>query len=530
MIKTRRDFIKTMSLGLASLSIPNLFFSCISTKRKPNIIFIMSDDHAEKAISCYSKKLIDTPNIDRIANEGIIFKNSFVTNSICAPSRAVLLTGKYSHMNGLRDNRDEFDGTQLTFPKLLQQNGYETNIVGKWHLKTEPTGFDDWKILVGQGQYYNPVFIENGVEVQYLGYTTTLITDKAIDMMEQRDQKRPFCMLVHHKAPHRNWMPDSKHMDVFNDKDLPLPETLHDDYSNRSAAAHADMRIKDMYLSLDMKLKKESYQKETGTGGNANFTVNVEKSWQNTYENLTDKQKEAWDKHYNLMNEKFTQANFSDKELLEWKYQRYIKDYLRCILSLDENIGRLLDYLDENGLADDTIVIYTSDQGFYLGEHGWYDKRFMYEESLSMPLVMRYPREIEPGQISDDIVLNLDFAPTFLDFAETDIPEEMQGKSFRSITQGKTPENWRTSMYYHYYEYPHGWHNVKRHYGIRTQSYKLIHFYDEVEKWELYDLDVDINEMNNLYNDSTYSNIVKSLKAELKQLQLYYGDKLEDNM
>jgi len=525
---TLRKFVKTTGLGLACLILLILFSSCNSKIKKPNIIFIMSDDHAEQAISCYGSNLIHTPNIDRIAKEGILFKNSFVTNSICAPSRAVLLTGKYSHMNGLRDNRDEFDGSQVTFPKLLQKAGYKTNIIGKWHLKTNPTGFNDWKILIDQGEYYNPVFVENGEEKQYIGYTTDLITDKAIEMLEQRDKNKPFCLLVHHKAPHRNWMPNAPHLEAYNNKDLPLPETFYDDYSNRSPAALTDMRIDDMFLSFDLKLKKGFYKKETGTGGNAKFAPNAENAWQITYERLTEDQRKAWDAHYNLISEKYQKANLSGKDLLEWKYQRYIKDYLCCILSIDEGVGRLLDYIDETGLTENTIVIYTSDQGFYLGEHGWYDKRFMYEESLSMPLVMRYPREIKAGQISEDMVLNLDFAPTFLDYAGVSIPQEMQGESIRSLTHQKKSNDWRTSMYYHYYEYPHGWHNVNRHFGIRTQRYKLIHFYGDIDSWELYDLDKDPYEINNLYADPAYTGIVKNLKTELKKLQQKYEDRDEN--
>ena len=522
---TRREFIRRAGVAATALAVSPVLMSAGPRRKKPNILFIMSDDHAERAISCYNKELIQTPNIDRIANEGIRFNNSFVTNSICGPSRAVLLTGKYSHLNRLRDNRDEFDGSQLTFPKLLQKVGYQTTMIGKWHLKTTPTGFDDWQILIGQGSYYNPVFLENGEKINHTGYTTDLITDKAIESLEKRDPEKPFCMFVHHKAPHRNWMPDEKHMDTFNDKEFPLPETFNDDYATREdTAGHADMRINDMYLSFDMKLNPGDYEKETGSGGNVNYAKTIVETWQATHDKLTDEQKKAWDAHYGPVNEAFRKANLSGDELLNWKYQRYMKDYLRCILSVDENVGRILDYLDEKELADNTIVVYTSDQGFYLGEHGWFDKRFMYEESLSMPLMMRYPKEIKAGQVSDKIVLNLDFAPTFLDFAGVKVPDEMQGESFRSIVRGKKSKDWRTSMYYHYYEYPHGWHMVRPHYGVRTERYKLIRFYGELEKWEMYDLVSDPNELNNVYDDPAYAGRAKVLKAELEYLRCKYRD------
>ena len=439
---------------------------------RPNILFIMSDDHAEAAISAYGSELIETPNIDRIAREGVLFRNSFVTNSICAPSRAVLLTGKYSHENGLRDNRDTFDGSQMTFPKLLQEAGYETAIVGKWHLKSQPTGFDDWRILIGQGQYYNPVFLENGVEVAHTGYVTDLITDFALDFMTGRDTSKPFALLYHHKAPHRNWMPSLKHLEMYQDRDLPVPETFYDDYAGRPAAAGQDMRIADMWLSVDMKLHEESYGDETGTGGNAEFDPT--QSWKDTYARLTDEQRTRWDAHYGPINDAFRESPPEGRELAEWKYQRYMKDYLRCVASVDDNIGRVLDYLDDAGLTDNTIVIYTSDQGFYLGEHGWYDKRFMYEESLSMPLVMRYPGEIEAGRVAEDLVLNLDFAPTLLDYAGVDVPSAMQGRSLRNLARGTRDSVLRDAFYYHYYEFPHGWHRVQKHYGVRTDRHKLI--------------------------------------------------------
>lgn len=492
------------------------------TSAPPNIIFIMTDDHAVQATSCYGSDLIETPNIDRIAREGIRFDNSFVTNSICAPSRAVLLTGKYSHVNGLRDNRDVFDGSQLTFPKLLQKAGYQTAIVGKWHLKTAPTGFDYWNVLIGQGAYYNPEMVENGDTTTYTGYTTDVITDLALQNLENRDASKPFCLLYHHKAPHRNWMPNTKHLDLYKDETIPLPETFWDDYETRSAAAHEqDMRIEDMYMSLDMKLMPEDFGGEDpGTGGNEN--ANPINSWLNNLERMTPEQRAAWDAHYDQVRAEYRERRPTGKELIEWKYQRYMKDYLRTVVSVDENIGRVLDYLHEQRLAENTIVVYTSDQGFYLGEHGWYDKRFMYEESLRMPLVMRYPAAVPARQTTDAMVLNLDFAPTLLDYAGVAVPEEMQGRSFRPIAEGKSPGDWREAMYYHYYEYPHGWHDVKKHYGVRTGRYKLIHFYDDIDAWELYDLEKDPNEVNNVIDDAAYDKVEAMLRQRLDSLRRVY--------
>jgi arylsulfatase A-like enzyme len=526
MMKTgRRSFIRTAGLGAAGLAVPVFLPSCRLKQKRPNILFIMSDDHAAQAISCFGSPLIRTPHIDRIAQEGILFKNSFVTNSICAPSRAVMLTGRYSHVNGLRDNRDEFDGSQETFPKLLRRAGYETFLAGKWHLKTDPTGFDRWEVLVDQGEYYNPVFIENGVERRTAGYVTDLITDKAINMLQQRDRKKPFCLLMHHKAPHRNWMPSLKHIGAFDSADLPVPETFFDDYAGRPAAAKADMRIADMFLSYDLKLGRGYYGKETGTGGSAPFAANAEDAWQRELERLNPDQRKAWDARISLISESFRRSRPSGRDLLEWKYRRYLQDYLACILSVDESVGRMLDTLDQSGLADDTIVIYTSDQGFYLGEHGWYDKRFMYEESLRMPLLLRYPREAGGGRTCTEMVLNLDFAPTLLDFAGVDIPAGMQGRSLRDLIRGIQPGDWRNSLYYHYYEYPHGWHSVMRHHGIRTESYKLIHFYDDADYWELYDLEKDTHEIRNLAGDPACAGIVSDLKKAMKKLQLKFGDR-----
>jgi arylsulfatase A-like enzyme len=501
---------------------PDLLLAQEDRHDRPNIIFIMADDHARQAIGCYGSRINQTPNIDRIANEGMRFENCFVTNSICAPSRAAILTGKYSHINGLRDNRDEFDGSQITFPKLLQQAGYQTALIGKWHLKTTPKGFDYWKILRGQGSYYNPTFIEMGDTVQYEGYTTTLITDFAIQTLDKFEKEKPFCLLYHHKAPHRNWMPDLKHLSLYDGVDIAAPETFFDSYETRSDAARKqDMEIINLYNSMDMKINPRGDSLEY-SGGNKNFDAVM--AWDNTYHSLRENQRRMWDAAYEPKNKVFLEANLSGKELALWKYQRYIKDYLRCVASVDESIGRILDYLDQTGLSENTIVIYTSDQGFFLGEHGWYDKRFMYEESLGIPLLIRYPKEIKAGTISKKMVLNLDFCPTILEFAEVTIPEDVQGESLRPMLRGEELKKWRQSMYYHYYEYPHGWHDVKKHYGIRTERYKLIHFYDDIDAWELYDLEIDPLEIDNIYGRAESSDIRISLKKELEDLQKQYGD------
>lgn len=469
----RREFLKSVGLGAASLAMPRGVFAEGASKGRPNILFIMTDDHASHAMSCYGSKINKTPNLDRIAREGMRFNDCFCTNSICAPSRAVILTGKYSHLNGVIDNAVELDESQLTFPKLLQKAGYQTAIVGKWHLKSDPTGFDYWNILPGQGEYYNPVMIEMGQRKKYPGYVTDIITDHCLRWLKERDDNKPFCLMYHHKAPHRNWQPAERHAKLYEDTEIPYPETFDDDYKTRIAAGQTEMTIERHLTRSDLK---------TGPP-----------------EGLTG------------------------EALKKWKYQRYIKDYLRCVAAVDENLGRVLDYLEGAGLAANTLVVYTSDQGFYLGDHGWFDKRFMYEESLRMPLLVRYPKEIEAGSVNKDMVLNLDFAPTFLDFAGLEKPTEMQGCSIRSLLQGKTPADWRTSIYYHYYEYP-AVHMVKRHYGVRTQRYKLIHFYHDIDAWELFDLEKDPDELNNVYGKSEYADVTKELKTELSRLRKKYGD------
>ena len=479
----------------------------------PNIIYIMSDDHAAHALSCYSGRINRTPNLDRLAAEGMRFTNCFCTNSICGPCRAVVLTGKYSHLNGFTTNRSRFNGEQQTVAKLLRSAGYQTAMVGKWHLKTEPTGFDYWNVLPGQGQYYNPDMIEMGEKKHYEGYVTDIITDKALEFLkEKRDPDKPFFLMFHHKAPHRSWQPGPKHLTLYDDRDIPEPDTLFDDYEGRGTAAKEQEMMVAEHLSdmNDLKLTPEGDPER-------------DEDWNRTFlRRFTPEQRKKWLAAYGPKNRAFREANLKGKDLVRWKYQRYMKDYLRAIASVDDNVGRLLDYLDETGLAENTVVMYTSDQGFYLGDHGWFDKRFMYEESLRSPLMIRWPKHTKPGSVNDDIVLNLDFAETFLAVAGLPIPDDMQGKSLKPILEGKTPADWRKSMYYRYYEFP-AVHMVNKHYGVRTDRYKLIYFH-ELGEWELYDLEKDPQEMKSVYDDPAYADVVKELKTELVRLREKYKD------
>jgi len=520
-----QNFILIVVLSIFFISI---FTSCEQGNRpgnreKPNIILIMADDHAKKALSCYHQGLIETPNLDRIASEGIRFNRAFVTNSICAPSRAVTLTGKYSHLNGVSDNSNTFDTSQITFPGLMREDGYETFMMGKWHLKSQPAGFDHWTILPGQGAYYNPTFLSSSDTFKREGYVTNLITDMAIEGLENRDTTKPFCMLYFHKAPHRNWMPDTNHLAMFDGVDLPIPDNFFDDYSERSTALLTqDMKITDLYDSYDLKMKQGFGEKgsDSGSGGQPRGRdFNAMDWWSNIYEGLTPDQRSAWDKHYNPENDVVLDENLSEKELSIWKYQRYIKDYLRTVVSIDENVGRLMSYLKRENILDNTVIIYTSDQGFFLGEHGWYDKRFMYEESMGIPLLIRYPEKLKQGGVDDELVLNLDLAPTILDLAGIGIPKDMQGKSLFSESNASQ----RDAIYYHYSEDPKAWHHVERHRGIRTNRYKLIHFYD-LDEWELYDLEKDKSEMFNLADDKKYDKIKGSLQLKLDSLQSHFLD------
>lgn len=556
--------MKTTSLINLSLLSATALCSCSSNKQvaentRPNILYIMCDDHSYQTISAYGSevsKLAPTPNIDRLAQEGMLFNRAFVENSLSAPSRACLLTGLYSHQNGQEQLWEGIDTTKVFFPELLQQAGYETGLVGKWHLTCEPKGFSSYHILDNQGQYYNPTFKSpetNGQYVQEKGYATSLITEHAIDFLEHRDKNKPFCLMVHHKAPHRNWMPETKYLDLYEDVTFPMPETFWDDYKTRGVAAKQqklnianamemvqDLKVEELYDSTDVE-SKFSYFCLMGELGR-----------------LTPEERVAWDRHYKPRNKKLLEDKLTGKELTAWKYQNYMKDYLRCIKSIDDSVGELLAYLEKEGQLDNTIIVYTSDQGFWMGEHGWFDKRFMYEESFRTPLLIRYPKLVKEGSQCSALVQNIDFAPTLLDVAQVEVPEEMEGHSLMPLFQGETPEDWRKSIYYHYYDYP-TFHLVRRHDGVRTDRYKLIHFYgkggeagatpnmlkegtgenrtfnllknanyfpahsEDVNYNELYDLEKDPHELNNLYGKPGYEEVTK----ELQQLLDDYRDRLQ---
>lgn len=464
----------------------------MSNYEQPNIIFIMSDDHASHAMSCYGSVINETPNLDRIANDGMRFDNCFCTNSICAPSRAAILTGQYNHVNGVKTLGDNFDSRQTTVQRILRENGYQTALIGKWHLghgaHHDPADFDYWNILPGQGDYHDPKMIEMGKEKQTKGYVTDIITDLSLDWISSRDKEKPFMLMCHHKAPHRPWDPDEKHAHLYEDIDIPEPYSFHDDYEGKAQAA------KEATMRIDRDLMRRDVKADPPEG-------------------------------------------LTDGELKSWYYQRYIKDYLRCVASIDDNVGRMLDFLDEEGIAENTIVIYTSDQGFFLGDHGWYDKRFMYEESLRMPFIVRYPKAVRSGSVTKDFALNVDFAETFLDYAGIEIPASMQGRSLRPVLEERTPEDWQTSMYYRYWEHLSKEHKVGAHYGIRTHQYKLIYYYGEAlgssdaideyrePEWELFDLEKDPYEMKNVYHDPSYEDTIAALKEELYRLKEKVGDK-----
>jgi len=509
-------FIGILSHSLLGQKTPN---------KRPNIIFIMSDDHAYQAISAYDQRLLSTPNIDRIAKSGILFTNASVTNSICAPSRATILTGKHSHLNGKVDNHFPFDTTNTTFPQLLQSNGYQTAMFGKLHFGNTPKGFDQFKILPDQGNYYNPDFItKNEGKIKVTGYVTDIITDMTLDWLQkERSSEKPFMLMYLHKAPHRPWLMAERHLDEMTQKTFPEPKTLFDDYAGRtSPAKEAEMNIlTSMGWAGDNKIYPavlDSLKIPEIKSDKQRFKADMGR--------LNPSQKANFDRVYDRINAEFLKAypSMTDQDKMRWKFQRYMQDYLGTLRAVDENVGRLLDYLEANKLMENTIIVYTSDQGFYLGEHGWFDKRFVYDESFKTPLLISWPGHIKAGQRSDALVQNLDYAQTFLDAAGVPAPADMQGQSLIPLM---TEKPWkRDAVYYHYYEYP-AEHMVNRHYAIVTKKYKLIHYYFKSDEWELIDREKDPMEMKNVYNDPAYSSIRKVLHKQLDALRVKYKDNPE---
>lgn len=544
------------NLNLLLLSTAALY-SCSSRQAveqvRPNILYIMCDDHSYQTISAYGSevsKLAPTPNIDRLANEGMLFERAFVENSLSAPSRACLMTGLYSHQNGQKQLCEGIDTTKTFFTELLQKDGYETGLVGKWHLMCEPKGFDYYHVLNDQGQYYNPTFKNketNGEFVEEKGYATSLITEHALEFLNHRDKNKPFCLMVHHKAPHRNWMPEQKYLDLYEEVEFPVPSTFWDNYETRGVAAHSQKLNIANAMELIQDFKVEELYDSTKVEDQFSYSCLMGELGR-----LSPEERVAWDKHYRPRNKKFLDAKLTGKDLTVWKYQNYMKDYLRCIKSVDDSVGELLAYLEKEGLLDNTIIVYTSDQGFWMGEHGWFDKRFMYEESFRTPLLVRYPKKIVAGSKCEALVQNIDFAPTLLDVAGVNVPQSMEGRSLQSLFGGEKLDDWRNSIYYHYYDYP-AFHLVRRHDGVRTERYKLIHFYgkggeagatpnmliqgtrenrifnrlkdanyfsttsEDISYNELYDLQADPQELNNLYYHPGYEEITAKLQKMLDE-------------
>jgi arylsulfatase A-like enzyme len=510
---TRQFLLKS----LACVAVAN---ATLLAADRPNILFIFTDDHAPHAIGAYDgwlKGVNPTPNIDKLAAEGMVFQNSFCTNSICGPSRAVIQTGKHSHLNGFMKNGNKFDGDQQTFPKLLQKVGYSTAMLGKWHLGTDPQGFDHWKVLPGQGDYYNPAF--KGPEGREVieGYCTDIVTDMAIDWLkENAGGEKPFMLMCQHKAPHRTWMPALRHLNLYDDVEIPEPATLFDDYADNASPA----RFHEMGIDGHLNLVADCFGPELA---NWNPTgKSMDRSGIRNKQKMTSEQLSAWDAAFEPKNNELRKLKLTGKALVRWKYHRYIRNYLRCIKGVDESVGRMVSFLKENGLEDNTIVIYSSDQGFYLGDHGWFDKRWMYEESLKMPLIVKWPGVTKAGTVNRHLVQNLDYAETFLDVAGAPIPDDMQGRSLTPLLKGGAPADWRKSIYYHYYEYP-SVHMVAGHNGIRTDRYKLIRFY-QFDEWEFYDLEKDPDELQNEYNNPDYADVIRTLTNELEQLRRKYND------
>ena len=490
---------------------------------RPNILFVFTDDHAPHAIGAYNgwlKSVNPTPIIDKLAKEGMLFEKSFCSNSICGPSRAVILSGKHSHKNGFMNNGNSFNWNQQIFPKILRKNGYQTAIYGKSHLKGKPQGFDDWAVLPGQGLYYNPDMIFADGRRRINGYCTDVVTDLAVDWLKnKRDKNKPFMMMVQHKAPHRNWMPALRHLSLYDDSTIPEPPTLFDKWEdNAPPARHQELEIDrhmdlnyDLFVDLTPDFKQPPSQKRQDRS-----------AWFNM-KRMSNEQLTKWRAAYAPKDEAFHKAKLKDKDLVRWKFQRYAKNYLRCVKGVDESIGRLQKTLNELGLDENTVVIYSSDQGFYIGDHGWYDKRWMYEESLMMPFIVKWPGITKPGSRDKHLIQNIDYAETFLEMAGAPVPSNMQGRSLVPLLKGQSPDNWRDSIYYHYYEYP-SVHMIPRHYGIRTQRYKLMHFYQFGDEWELYDLKKDPDELNNIYGKPEHTKLQKRIKNRLTKLQNHYED------
>lgn len=511
MNKLQTGWLYTLTGAVSAVSLA----ACMPVSKPYNIVYIMTDDHTAQMMSCYDNRYIETPNLDRIANDGVRFVNSFVANSLSGPSRACMFTGKHTCGNKFYDNTTcVFDGSQQTFPKILRENGYQTAVIGKWHLESLPTGFDYWEVVPGQGDYFNPDFITmNNDTVVRKGYITNLITDMSIDWMEnRRNKEKPFCLFIHHKAIHRNWLPEIKNLALYEDKTFPLPDNFYDDYKGRPAAASQEMSIfKDMDLIYDLKMLKEGKDSP------------LKERYLSYIERMDADDRKAFDTFYAPIIEDFYKRDLKGKELAEWKYQRYMRDYAKVVKSLDDNVGRVLDYLKEKDMLDNTLVVYTSDQGFYMGEHGWFDKRFMYEESMHTPLIMHLPKGLDARGDITELVQNIDYGPTILDLAGISLPEDMHGISMLPLLKGEHPVNWRKALYYHFYEYPPE-HMVKRHYGVRTERYKLIHFYNDIDVWELYDLKNDPAEMYNIYGQPGTEEVTAELKTTLLDLQQQYND------
>lgn len=493
-------------------------------KPPPNIVFFFTDDHAPHAIGAYGgwlKDVAPTPNIDKLAAEGMLFERSYCANSICGPSRANIITGKHSHANGFRNNGDKFDGGQQTFPKLLQSVGYQTAVIGKWHLKSDPQGFDFWRILPGQGDYYNPILYDKDGRKRYQGYCTDVVTDMGIKWLKQdRDADKPFLLMCQHKAPHRTWMPALRHLTMFDGMDLPEAPTLFDQYEdNASGARYQEMEI-DRHMSLQSDLKVPE-----GPGLDFTRALLTDKSTLRNWKTMTPEQQQVWTAAYKPKNDAAKAAKLTGRDLVRWKYQRYVKDYLRCIAGVDENIGRVMQAVRDAGLEENTVFVYSSDQGFYLGDHGWYDKRWMYEESFMMPLIIKWPGVTKPGSRNKDLVQNIDYAPTFLEMAGATIPDDIHGTSLVPLLRGETPENWRDRLYYHYYEYP-SVHMVPKHIGIAKQRWKLMHFY-EFGEYEMYDLQADPDELDNLAEKPEHAEMLAALKQELLELKAHFKDPMD---